>query len=173
MKGREDSGLSAIVKTMACITAVPIATFGFYLILHGHLTPGGGFAGGAVLATITALLLVSFGNGVIKRMRVRRFSIRKIMMEDGLIIFGLVILVSLSATFLHQPLTKSGWFFSDSIPYGTTAGRLTTGGIIPIMNLVVGMEVLIGLSLAVILLVVISKEGSKKAAMKASGGEKS
>jgi multicomponent Na+:H+ antiporter subunit B len=157
---------------MACVTAVPIATFGFYLTLHGHLTPGGGFAGGAVLATITALLLVSFGTGVIRSLRIRGFSIRKLMMEDGIMVFGLIVLVSLSSTFLHQALTKSGWFPGTSVPYGPNPGFLLTGGIIPLMNLVVGLEVLVGLSLAVVLLVVISKEGSGKPAEKASGGDR-
>ncbi|MTI68240.1 MAG: sodium:proton antiporter [Firmicutes bacterium] len=28
-----------------------ILIFGFYIIIHGHLSPGGGFQGGAILAT--------------------------------------------------------------------------------------------------------------------------
>ena len=162
MREGRDTGLSSIVKTMACITAIPIATFGFYLAMHGHLTPGGGFAGGAVIATIMALLFVAFGKGVIRSLRVGGFSVRRTMLDDGIAVFGLIVLVSLLATFLHNPLTKSGWFPGAGIPYGPNPGNLLTGGIIQLMNLVVGLEVMVGLSLALALLVVLSKEGHRR-----------
>jgi multicomponent Na+:H+ antiporter subunit B len=166
-----DHGLSDIVKTMACITAVPIATFGFYIALHGHLTPGGGFAGGAIMATITALLLVAFGKGITKSLHVRHFSLLRTIKNIGITIFGVLVLISFSATFLHRFLSDSGWFFKASIPFGTTSGDLGTGGIIPLMNLAVGLEVVVGLSLAVVLLTVITKSGSGRPAGKKTRGE--
>lgn len=159
MKGK-DEGLSLIVKTLACIVSVPIATFGFYIALHGHLTPGGGFAGGAVVATITSLLLVSFGQGIIRRLHITRFSVLRTIKNIGITAFGVLILISFSATFLHRQLTDSGWFFRAGIPFGPNPGELGTGGIIPLMNLAVGLEVVVGLSLAVVMLYVISKEGA-------------
>ena len=36
--------------------------FGLYIIAHGHLTPGGGFQGGAVVASGCAMILISYGS---------------------------------------------------------------------------------------------------------------
>ena len=53
--------LSVIVRTVCNAFAWFVAVFGVYVIVHGHLSPGGGFQGGAVVATFMALLLVSHG----------------------------------------------------------------------------------------------------------------
>lgn len=166
MKEKRDEGLSEIVRTLACIVSVPIATFGFYIALHGHLTPGGGFAGGAVMATITSLLLVSFGQRIIRRLHITHFSMLRTIKNIGITIFGALILISFSATFLHRYLTDSGWFFKVGIPFGANPGELGTGGIIPLMNLAVGLEVVVGLSLAVVMLYVLSKDGAEESARK-------
>ncbi|MBN2067021.1 MAG: sodium:proton antiporter [Candidatus Diapherotrites archaeon] len=155
---KPDTGLSPVVKTIAYIVAVPIATFGFYIALHGHLTPGGGFAGGAIVATITALFLVAFGRSIIKGLHAKAFSSLRTLKNIGITAFGLLVLASLSATFLHRFLTSSTWFFQASIPFGANPGELGTAGAIPIMNIFVGLEVTMGLSLAVILLLVIGEE---------------
>ena len=42
------SEMSKIVRTLSNITFPFIMIFGLYVIAHGHLTPGGGFQGGAV-----------------------------------------------------------------------------------------------------------------------------
>ncbi len=174
IRGRKDEGLSDIVKTLACIVSVPIATFGFYIAMHGHLTPGGGFAGGAIVATIVPLLLVAFGSGVIESLHVRRYSLLRTIKNIGITIFGLLVLISFFATFLHRFLTDSGWFFRTSIAYGPNPGYLGTGGIVPLMNLAVGLEVVVGLSLAVVLLSVMTKEEVEvgpKAGERGRGGE--
>jgi len=164
-----DTGLSPIVKMAACILAVPVATFGFYVALHGHLTPGGGFAGGAVIATITVMFLVAFGRDVIKSQHSKSFSSLRAIKGIGITTFGILIFISLSATFLHKSLTSSGWFFRVTVPFGPNSGYLGTGGIIPLMNLAVGLEVAVGLSLAVILLLVSSKEGHTEAPVEEMG----
>ncbi len=155
--GKEDTGLSPIVETVAYLLAVPIATFGFYVALHGHLTPGGGFAGGAIVATIAALFLAAFGRSIIKGLHAKAFSSLRTLKNIGITAFGVLVLISLSATFLHRFLANSGWFFKISVPFGRNAGQLGSGGIIPLMNLAVGLEVVMGISLAVILLLVIDE----------------
>ncbi len=37
---------------------------GFSIALHGHLSPGGGFAGGAIIASAFALLFLTMSEGV-------------------------------------------------------------------------------------------------------------
>ena len=50
---------SAITGHIAGLMYPFCLVFGLYVVLHGHLTPGGGFQGGAVMATGAALMVVS------------------------------------------------------------------------------------------------------------------
>ena len=50
-----------ILKTVARVLTPPIFLFGLYIILAGHLGPGGGFAGGAVAGAGLILYLNAFG----------------------------------------------------------------------------------------------------------------
>jgi len=51
--------MTKIVKTLANILFPFTVLFGLYVIAHGHLTPGGGFQGGAVVDSRCALILVA------------------------------------------------------------------------------------------------------------------
>ena len=55
-------GMSKIIKTISSITFPFITIYGLYIIAHGHLTPGGGFQGGAVVASGCAMILVAYGS---------------------------------------------------------------------------------------------------------------
>ena len=46
MSKEHGDGMSVIVKTVTRLTVGLIFLYGIYIVLHGHLTPGGGFAGG-------------------------------------------------------------------------------------------------------------------------------
>ncbi len=50
---------SEIVQTGARLLVGPMLLFGIYIFVHGHLTPGGGFQGGAVVASAVLLLLLA------------------------------------------------------------------------------------------------------------------
>ena len=54
-------GMTVIVKTISSWVKVLIILFGIYIVLFGHLTPGGGFAGGVILASSYVLLMLAFG----------------------------------------------------------------------------------------------------------------
>jgi multisubunit Na+/H+ antiporter MnhB subunit len=43
--------MTKIVRTTADLFFPFCLVFGLYVVVHGHLTPGGGFQGGAVMAT--------------------------------------------------------------------------------------------------------------------------
>ncbi len=60
-------GMTIIVKTISSWVKVLIFLFGIYIILFGHLTPGGGFAGGVILASCYVLLMLAFGRERIRR----------------------------------------------------------------------------------------------------------
>lgn len=55
-----EPGLSLIVKTVTKIAPVLIIAVAGSIALHGHLTPGGGFQGGATAAVAPVLILVVF-----------------------------------------------------------------------------------------------------------------
>jgi energy-converting hydrogenase B subunit I len=59
--------LSKIVRTVANQLILFILIFGLYVIAHGHLTPGGGFQGGAVVVSGVVMLLVAFSSQEIKK----------------------------------------------------------------------------------------------------------
>ncbi len=54
-------GMTTIVKTVAGWVKVLIVLFGIYIILFGDVSPGGGFAGGVILASAYVLLMLGYG----------------------------------------------------------------------------------------------------------------
>jgi len=55
------NGMTIIVKNISSWIKILIFLFGIYITLFGHLTPGGGFAGGVILACSYILLTLAFG----------------------------------------------------------------------------------------------------------------
>ena len=55
------SGMTVIVKTITRWTAALIFLYGVYLVAYGHLGPGGGFAGGVILACAYVIVTLAYG----------------------------------------------------------------------------------------------------------------
>ncbi len=55
-------GMTLIVRTITDFVVAFIVVFGAYIVLYGHLTPGGGFAGGVIIACAFILLLLAHGS---------------------------------------------------------------------------------------------------------------
>jgi len=153
--------MSKIVKVTACVLLVPGIVFGLYIIMHGHLTPGGGFQGGAVIATISALLIVAYSDeirGIMSR------DILSIMESIALTAFIMLALLGLSATFFNNFMVNEGGLFGNMVS-GINPGDLNTGGVIPLMNMAVGLEVYSALSLILVMMYF----GSKKEVLEDAG----
>jgi len=135
--------MSKIVRTQANFLYPLILIFGFYIVAHGHLTPGGGFQGGAVIATAVALVAVAYGYGRIS------VWIKKTHLTAaegiGLLCFIITAFFGIGTSFFYNFLASSGGLFGNRVGYGVNPGYLNTAGTIPIMNLAVGIEVLGGL----------------------------
>ena len=56
-----DKGMTLIVKTVTRLVLTFVFVFAIAIALYGHVTPGGGFAGGAILACGLILMLLAFG----------------------------------------------------------------------------------------------------------------
>jgi len=54
-------GMSIIVKTVTRLTVGLILIYGIYIVLQGHIGPGGGFAGGVIVALSLIHLMLAFG----------------------------------------------------------------------------------------------------------------
>jgi multicomponent Na+:H+ antiporter subunit B len=142
--------LSRIVRTAADIIYPFILIFGLYIVAHGHLTPGGGFQGGAVIATGGALVIVAYSYT-----EVREWLSGKVLMGQEVIgLFGFIgvalLALAFGQVFFFNYLNASGSLFGTPVSYGINAGELNTGGFVPFMNFSVGCEVWGGLTLVIL-----------------------
>ena len=154
--------MTKIVRTTADLFFPFCLVFGLYVVVHGHLTPGGGFQGGAVMATGTALLLVARAYDDITG-RIRKTAL-KICEATGLMLF---LLAGLSGIFKGLPfmanwMAATGSLFGTPIAHGPNPGNLNTAGLLPLLNLGVGIEVLGGLTIILLYMLSGIKTKEKK-----------
>lgn len=119
--------------TLACRMFLPlIVTFGIYVILHAQLTPGGGFQGGAIVASGTLLLYLGESYGLWRRL------VRSVIF-DALEATGAIALVLCGLV----PMAAGHAFLQNVLPLGRT-GALLSGGLILIENAAVALAVTAG-----------------------------
>jgi len=149
--------LSKIVRTVANQLILFILVFGLYVIAHGHLTPGGGFQGGAVVVSGIVMLLVAFSSHDLKKsLRERVFSI---MESTGALIFAALAIGGIGTAVFYNFMVGSP-IFGRIPPTGANSGDFWTAGFIPLMNFAVGLKVIAGLS-AVILAIALFARGEE------------
>ncbi len=112
-----------------------ILLFGCYVIAYGHLSPGGGFQGGVVLASGIILLALCQGVKPIQRL----FPSRAISLTEtfGFLAFLLIGLIG---------LTVSGYFLFNIFP-PDKAGNTANVGFIFVLNMIIGLKVGAGMTL--------------------------
>ena len=117
------------VRAAGGALAGPVLVLGVYIVAHGQLTPGGGFQGGVVLAA--AFLLVYAAGHFIRADRVEPVSVVEAAEAASA---GAYVLIALGG------LVFAGAAMENFLPYGRT-GELLSGGMIPVLNVAVGVEV--------------------------------
>lgn len=141
----KDDGMSKIVQTIASVMFPFVLIFGLYIIAHGHITPGGGFQGGAVVASALAMLLIAYGSPwILEKIKEKRISSFESLGAIGFIgtaILGLLI----AGVFFSNFLVGNTVLFGTIPATGSTAADLNTGGVLPFMNFFVGLKVIAGL----------------------------
>lgn len=118
-----------ILQKTATILVPIVLLLGVYVVLNGHLSPGGGFSGGAIMGAGLILYVTAFGFA-----KMRRFFTYKT--------YQRVVLVAL----LTYALSKCYSFYTGAnhiesvIPLGTP-GAILSSGLILVLNICVGFIV--------------------------------
>lgn len=112
-----------------------VLLFGCYVISHGHVSPGGGFQGGAVLASGIILLVLGRGVAPTERLLPARW-----------VAFAETCAFCLLLGLGMAGLLGGGRFLENTFPT-THPDEIPTVGFIFALNLVVGLKVGAGISL--------------------------
>ncbi|MFF8375693.1 MnhB domain-containing protein [Streptomyces sp. NPDC015661] len=123
---------------LAGTVLLPVALVsGVYVVSHGQLTPGGGFQGGVILATGLHLAYLAADYRVLRRVRPRAvLEVAEAVAAGAFALLGLI------------GLLRAGAYLENVLPLGTL-GELTSGGLVPLLNAAVGLEV--GAALVIVL----------------------
>ncbi len=139
------SGMSKIVKTISSITFPFVFIYGLYVIAHGHLTPGGGFQGGAIVASGCAMILVAYGSvWTMGKIKEKNLSILESL---GGFCFILLAFLGLGfgTGFFNNLFVGNEFLFGETPKFNSVAANFNTAGVIPLMNFAVGLKVIAGL----------------------------
>ncbi len=124
-KKRRRQNASLIVKETSRVIYPLIILLGAYVFIHGHLTPGGGFQGGAIIATGVLLMFMAY----------RSFETNH---------SALTWIESLAGmTFVTIGLSGLIWgasFLQNILPFGHL-NDLVSAGIIPLIYIAIGFKV--------------------------------
>jgi multicomponent Na+:H+ antiporter subunit B len=116
---------SNIVTAGSKLLFPPILLLGAYVFIHGHLSPGGGFQGGVIVATGFLLMLLAYENYTVSH---TALSIVESFAGITFTIIGLM------------GFMNGGTFLQNFLPTGTL-NDLFSGGVIPIIYIAVGFKV--------------------------------
>ena len=118
-----------ILQGVAFVLCPIIFIFGIYIILNGHLSPGGGFSGGSIMGAGLILYVAAFGFN--KTQKFFDEHIYKIAKITALCMYGLI------GTYFYMTGANG---IENHIPLGIPGHILSSGIILPI-NICVGLEV--------------------------------
>lgn len=146
MHDDKNKGLSLIVKTVIRAVMGIILIYGIYILSHGHLSPGGGFVGGVIIALAFISLLIGYGKVVVLKKLPR--GVTGFLENLGVILFLSVALLGFTG----------GYFFLNFIGKGQPF-KLFSGGTIPLYNLLISIKVGAGLFAIFVALMFLKVEG--------------
>jgi len=129
---------SDAVRVTSLLMIAPIVLFGIYIVTHGQISPGGGFQGGVILASAPLLLYLCAEYRAFRRV----ISGRGVEVTESVGAAGYIVVGAIG-------LAAGGLFMQNVLPLGQS-GSITSGGIVPLIDLAVGLEVAAGLSLAIL-----------------------
>jgi len=133
--GRKISRPGDAVRVLTVGLVGPVTLFGIYIVVHGQLTPGGGFQGGVILASAPLLIYLAGEFGSLQQVAPRWLvEVGEAVGAGGYAVIGAVSLA------VGLP------FLANYLPPGRV-GDLFSGGIVALIDVTVGLEVAGGLLL--------------------------
>jgi len=139
-------GMTLIVKTVTRLTVGLILIYGIYIVLQGHLSPGGGFAGGVIIALSFIHLLLAFGKDtVLKRLNEARGLL---LASIGAIIFLILATLGFMGKY---------YIFKPAREF-----ELFGAGIMPLCDIAISLMVGMGLFVIFLALVLLIAEKKKR-----------
>ena len=142
-------GMTEIVKTISRLLAGLIFFYGIYIVVFGHLTPGGGFAGGVIMSGAFILLIVA--NGIDDKNISRGKDKAGLVESLGILLFWTISIIG---------LCMGTYFFLNFLGKGKPL-NIFSAGIIPLCNITIGAEVSAALCYILIAFILV-KKGDKK-----------
>jgi multicomponent Na+:H+ antiporter subunit B len=127
---RRPTAHSGALRSVATALVGPTLVIGINIVLHGHLTPGGGFQGGVIL--MTAFFLVYLGGSHLGLGPFRPMAAMEA--SEGLGAAGFA-LIGIGG------LVLASAYLENFLPLGGES-HLVSGGDIPLLNIAVGIEVM-------------------------------
>lgn len=143
----KEPGMTLIVKTITRLTVGLILLFGIYIVLHGHVSPGGGFAGGVIIALSFIHLMLAFGKDV---------ALKKVSQPIASLFESIGALMFIGIALLGF---LGGYFFLNIIAKGIPFKLFSSGIILP-CNIAICLKVGAGL-FAIFVALVLFKVGEK------------
>lgn len=129
------AGMTVIVRTIARPLFPLTLLFGAYIVIYGHITPGGGFPGGVIIAASVLMLILAHGIGLARK---RVSSMHAEVLES----IGGVAIVVLGLF----GLLLGAFFLQNVFPLGGL-GQLFSAGNLPLLYLGAGVKVAAGIIL--------------------------
>ena len=141
-------GLTVVAKKVCQFIAPAIFLFGIYISVYGHLSPGGGFAGGVIMASALILQILVYGT-LLEKLRKEKWRLE---IAESVSIFSFLILAVLGFV-----IAGTAVFFGNFLPVGRL-GELISGGFIPIGNIIIAIEVCASMTLIFVSLLIFKDE---------------
>ena len=149
--------MSDLLKLIAYPISFIMIGYGIMTILGGHITPGGGFQGGAMMASGAILCILAYG------LKDNPFNLsheRMSLVESlGALLYICLGLVGLLAggSFLYNVGTNIYGLVPAGLEAMLNYPDALHAGIIPYLNIAIGIKVFIGLTTLVILFYAVTK----------------
>lgn len=128
MSREHERGMSLIVKTITRLTVGVIFLYGVFIVTHGHLSPGGGFAGGVIISLTFIHLILAYGKEVAFK-KLSRAAASMWESAGALLFLGIALLGF-----------TGGYFFLNFLHKGEPF-KLFSAGIIPLCNIAISLKV--------------------------------
>ncbi|SDB90439.1 multicomponent Na+:H+ antiporter subunit B [Pelagirhabdus alkalitolerans] len=110
-----------------------IQIYGLYVIIHGHLSPGGAFSGGSIFAASIVLYTLAYGLKPGQKRLPHHISSK--IETGGILFFILIGLIGVALGYTFLTNQEAGF------PMGEI-GRVLSAGLIPVVTFALGLKVM-------------------------------